>query len=156
MWRVSLVSHRLPTACMHGSVPSPPLPLQHAIGTAGLSLHCPPVLSRYESLLASIDKMSVEELVMAVRWAAGSGAMRARAQAVGRRGQSPCQGRTAPLLRLNLSSVPLSTCHKAGLLLLPHHRRQSQGFSRGTSTYRGVTHHPSGRWEARIGGWGGW
>lgn len=30
-------------------------------------------------------------------------------------------------------------------------RRQSQGFSRGTSTYRGVTHHPSGRWEARIG-----
>ncbi|KAL0032426.1 hypothetical protein WJX79_010970 [Trebouxia sp. C0005] len=30
-------------------------------------------------------------------------------------------------------------------------RRQSQGFSRGTSAYRGVTHHPSGRWEARIG-----
>lgn len=30
-------------------------------------------------------------------------------------------------------------------------RRQSQGFSRGTSSYRGVTHHPSGRWEARIG-----
>jgi hypothetical protein len=24
-------------------------------------------------------------------------------------------------------------------------RRQSQGFSRGTSTYRGVTHHPSGK-----------
>ena len=23
-------------------------------------------------------------------------------------------------------------------------RRQSQGFSRGSSTYRGVTHHPSG------------
>ncbi|CAD7703458.1 unnamed protein product [Ostreobium quekettii] len=30
-------------------------------------------------------------------------------------------------------------------------RRQSQGFSRGTSSYRGVTHHPSGRWESRIG-----
>ncbi|KAI8469167.1 MAG: hypothetical protein J3K34DRAFT_514276 [Monoraphidium minutum] len=30
-------------------------------------------------------------------------------------------------------------------------RRQSQGFSRGSSTYRGVTAHPSGRWEARIG-----
>ena len=30
-------------------------------------------------------------------------------------------------------------------------RRQSQGFSRGTSSFRGVTHHPSGRWEARIG-----
>lgn len=30
-------------------------------------------------------------------------------------------------------------------------RRQSQGFSRGTSVFRGVTHHPSGRWEARIG-----
>lgn len=30
-------------------------------------------------------------------------------------------------------------------------RRQSQGFSRGTSTYRGVTKHPTGRWEARIG-----
>ncbi|PRW05820.1 pathogenesis-related genes transcriptional activator [Chlorella sorokiniana] len=53
-------------------------------------------VDKYESLLASIDKMSVEELVMAVR-------------------------------------------------------RQSQGFSRGTSSYRGVTHHPSGRWEARIG-----
>jgi len=30
-------------------------------------------------------------------------------------------------------------------------RRQSQGFSRGSSGYRGVTHHPNGRWEARIG-----
>lgn len=30
-------------------------------------------------------------------------------------------------------------------------RRQSQGFSRGTSTYRGVSPHPSGRFEARIG-----
>ena len=28
-------------------------------------------------------------------------------------------------------------------------RRQSQGFSRGSSTHRGVTHHPNGRWEAR-------
>ena len=26
-----------------------------------------------------------------------------------------------------------------------------QGFSRGSSTYRGVTAHPSGRWESRIG-----
>ncbi|KAL6765078.1 AP2-domain-containing protein, partial [Haematococcus lacustris] len=30
-------------------------------------------------------------------------------------------------------------------------RRQSQGFSRGTSSFRGVTAHPSGRWESRIG-----
>merc|ERR1711988_1287100 len=30
-------------------------------------------------------------------------------------------------------------------------RRQSQGFARGSSGYRGVTHHPNGRWEARIG-----
>ncbi|KAK9843287.1 hypothetical protein WJX74_009866 [Apatococcus lobatus] len=30
-------------------------------------------------------------------------------------------------------------------------RRQSQGFSRGSSKYRGVTHHPTGRWESRIG-----
>eukprot|EP01023_Acetabularia_acetabulum_P001944 TRINITY_DN10766_c0_g1_i3.p1 TRINITY_DN10766_c0_g1~~TRINITY_DN10766_c0_g1_i3.p1 ORF type:complete len:548 (-),score=114.85 TRINITY_DN10766_c0_g1_i3:294-1937(-) len=30
-------------------------------------------------------------------------------------------------------------------------RRQSQGFARGTSSYRGVTYHPSGRWESRIG-----
>eukprot|EP00884_Botryococcus_braunii_P023320 jgi/Botrbrau1/9672/Bobra.0201s0006.1 len=30
-------------------------------------------------------------------------------------------------------------------------RRQSQGFARGTSSFRGVTRHPSGRWEARIG-----
>lgn len=26
-------------------------------------------------------------------------------------------------------------------------RRQSQGFSRGTSAYRGVTHHPSGQFR---------
>eukprot|EP01025_Chloroclados_australasicus_P035126 TRINITY_DN35860_c1_g4_i1.p1 TRINITY_DN35860_c1_g4~~TRINITY_DN35860_c1_g4_i1.p1 ORF type:complete len:268 (-),score=44.96 TRINITY_DN35860_c1_g4_i1:312-1064(-) len=30
-------------------------------------------------------------------------------------------------------------------------RRQSQGFARGTSSFRGVTYHPSGRWESRIG-----
>ena len=30
-------------------------------------------------------------------------------------------------------------------------RRQSQGFARGSSAYRGVTHHPNGRWEARLG-----
>ena len=30
-------------------------------------------------------------------------------------------------------------------------RRQSQGFARGSSGYRGVTLHPTGRWEARIG-----
>ena len=53
-------------------------------------------LSKYEDLLNCIDRMTMEELVMAVR-------------------------------------------------------RQSQGFSRGTSSYRGVTLHPSGRYEARIG-----
>lgn len=53
-------------------------------------------LSKYADLLGCIDRMTMEELVMAVR-------------------------------------------------------RQSQGFSRGTSSFRGVTHHPSGRWEARIG-----
>ena len=30
-------------------------------------------------------------------------------------------------------------------------RRQSQGFARGSSRFRGVTRHPNGRWEARIG-----
>ena len=30
-------------------------------------------------------------------------------------------------------------------------RRQSQGFARGSSGYRGVTLHTTGRWEARIG-----
>eukprot|EP00891_Asterochloris_glomerata_P008473 jgi/Astpho2/8473/e_gw1.00124.8.1_t len=30
-------------------------------------------------------------------------------------------------------------------------RRKSQSFSGGTSSYRGVTHHPTGRWEARVG-----
>jgi AP2-like factor (ANT lineage) len=31
-------------------------------------------------------------------------------------------------------------------------RRKSDGFSRGRSTFRGVTrHHQAGRWEARIG-----
>lgn len=53
-------------------------------------------VTKYEDLLGCIDRMTMEELVMAVR-------------------------------------------------------RQSQGFSRGTSSFRGVTHHPSGRWEARIG-----
>jgi hypothetical protein len=28
---------------------------------------------------------------------------------------------------------------------------QSQGFARGSSAFRGVTHHPNGRWEARLG-----
>ena len=53
-------------------------------------------ISKYEDLLNCLDRMTVEELVMAVR-------------------------------------------------------RQSQGFSRGSSSYRGVTQHPSGRFEARIG-----
>lgn len=30
-------------------------------------------------------------------------------------------------------------------------RRQSEGFSRGSSSFRGVTKHPSGRWESRVG-----
>lgn len=30
-------------------------------------------------------------------------------------------------------------------------RRQSKGFTRGTSRFRGVTRHQKGRWEARIG-----
>jgi AP2-like factor (euAP2 lineage) len=30
-------------------------------------------------------------------------------------------------------------------------RRQSTGFSRGSSKYRGVTLHKCGRWEARMG-----
>ena len=30
-------------------------------------------------------------------------------------------------------------------------RRQSAGFARGSSVFRGVTHHPNGRWEARLG-----
>ena len=50
-----------------------------------MAARCP----QYEDLLGCIDRMSMEELVMAVR-------------------------------------------------------RQSQGFSRGTSNFRGVTHHPSG------------
>ncbi len=29
-------------------------------------------------------------------------------------------------------------------------RRQSQGFSRGTSAFRGVTHHPSGIWHSAL------
>ncbi|XP_022972668.1 floral homeotic protein APETALA 2-like isoform X2 [Cucurbita maxima] len=34
-------------------------------------------------------------------------------------------------------------------------RRQSNGFSRGSSKYRGVTLHKSGRWEARMGQFSG-
>jgi hypothetical protein len=33
-------------------------------------------------------------------------------------------------------------------------RRQSQGFSRGTSAFRGVTHHPSGALDASAAGRG--
>jgi hypothetical protein len=33
-------------------------------------------------------------------------------------------------------------------------RRQSAAFSRGSSAFRGVTAHPSGRWEARVGAFG--
>lgn len=32
-----------------------------------------------------------------------------------------------------------------------YHPLPPQGFSRGSSTFRGVTAHPSGRWESRIG-----
>mmetsp|Transcript_305 Transcript_305/g.953 ORF Transcript_305/g.953 Transcript_305/m.953 type:complete len:134 (+) Transcript_305:325-726(+) len=39
--------------------------------------------------------------------------------------------------------------------LLMSIRRQSAGFSRGSSAYRGVTQHPTGRWEARVGTPGG-
>ena len=53
-------------------------------------------ISKYDDLVGCIDRMSMDELVMAIR-------------------------------------------------------RQSQGFSRGSSSFRGVTQHPSGRWEARIG-----
>lgn len=35
--------------------------------------------------------------------------------------------------------------------IIAHIRRQSRGFSRGHSRFRGVTQHPNGRWEARIG-----
>lgn len=35
--------------------------------------------------------------------------------------------------------------------IIAHIRRHSGGFSRGHSKYRGVTQHPNGRWEARIG-----
>ncbi|GMH34982.1 hypothetical protein BSKO_02843 [Bryopsis sp. KO-2023] len=35
--------------------------------------------------------------------------------------------------------------------ILSHVRRRSKGFSRGNSMYRGVTQHPNGRWESRIG-----
>ena len=30
-------------------------------------------------------------------------------------------------------------------------RRQSQGFARGSSAFRGVTRHPNDKWEARLG-----
>ncbi|KAF6252456.1 AP2-domain-containing protein, partial [Scenedesmus sp. NREL 46B-D3] len=54
----------------------------------------------------------------------------------------PC-GRYSDLLG-SLSSMTLEE-------LIMAVRRQSQGFSRGSSNYRGVTAHPSGRWESRIG-----
>lgn len=41
--------------------------------------------------------------------------------------------------------------HPVVLQLIMAVRRQSQGFSRGSSLYRGVSAHPSSRWESRIG-----
>ncbi|GMH34976.1 hypothetical protein BSKO_02837 [Bryopsis sp. KO-2023] len=36
-------------------------------------------------------------------------------------------------------------------LMLSRGKQRSKGFSRGNSMYRGVTQHPNGRWESRIG-----
>jgi hypothetical protein len=41
--------------------------------------------------------------------------------------------------------------HNPHTRITPSHASPAQGFSRGTSSHRGVTAHPSGRWEARIG-----
>ena len=68
--------------------------------------------------------VTMEELVMAVR----------RCVAVAILGRA---ARAALLTR----AAPLTRCT----------RSQSQGFARGSSAYRGVTHHPNGRWEARLG-----
>ncbi|KAK9837035.1 hypothetical protein WJX81_008506 [Elliptochloris bilobata] len=51
--------------------------------------------------------------------------------------------RYAPLLDC-LDQVPMSE-------LVMAIRRQSQGFTRGSSAFRGVTQHKTGRWEVRIG-----
>lgn len=84
-------------------------------------------IGKYADLLGCIGKMSMEELVMAVRCVT--------------QGCAPC-----------FSAAPICTVSAANhARILLTHRRQSQGFSRGSSSYRGVTHHPSGRWEARIG-----
>lgn len=54
-----------------------PILLRSIDAGCGVLIHCSlplPVLPspcRYESLLASINKMTVEELVMAVRWVGG-------------------------------------------------------------------------------------
>lgn len=40
-------------------------------------------------------------------------------------------------------SINDTCCHRFAIPL--------SGFSRGSSKYRGVSHHPNGKWEARIG-----
>lgn len=54
-----------------------------------------------------------------------------------------------PLLNYQMELANLQKVTKEELVLSL--RRQSKGFSRGTSRYRGVTRHQKGRWEARIG-----
>lgn len=48
------------------------------------------------------------------------------------------------MCRLSSPPCPSLSCHT-------QHAHALQGFSRGSSSYRGVTAHPSGRWESRIG-----
>ncbi|CAL5364437.1 unnamed protein product [Camellia sinensis] len=56
------------------------------------------------------------------------------------------------MIELQLSSVELMQMKNLTKEEFVHVlRRQSAGFSRGTSKYRGVTLHKCGRWEARMG-----
>lgn len=113
---------------------------------------------RYQDLLSCMDSISLEDLIMAVR---RQSQVCARALIFLNTAfslsfmplfVSLCLIHCVPVCRkwqkgqgvhLNAWNHPIST------LSFPFHLLQ--GFSRGSSAYRGVTSHPSGRWESRIG-----
>ena len=90
-------------------------------------------VGKYADLIPLMQSCSLDELVMAVR---RRPALRGRVGSGG--------GRRA-------AWKPRGNSRHAPLVPPPQIRRQSQGFARGTSAFRGVTRHPNSKWEARLG-----
>ncbi|GFH14776.1 AP2-domain-containing protein, partial [Haematococcus lacustris] len=101
-----------------------------ALKTKGLKSKTNFPQSRYEALVGCIDSISVDEIIMAVRR------------------QSQVSGICKSHQRRRSSITTACDCQAGAMTSWA---ACAQGFSRGTSSFRGVTAHPSGRWESRIG-----